>query len=118
MDSIESDEGVSSLTLDDITTVRRQLAESQSLIRESVERLRQSQEESEMITRRRDEVESRLAALESEYEELLGTLSILASFSPLTLWDLYIAEKTINEEETSNVDAAESMVELKVPSIY
>lgn len=64
---------MSSLTFDDVTTIRRQLAESQSLIRESVERLRQSQEESEIVTRRRDEVESRLAALEAEYEELLGT---------------------------------------------
>ena len=64
------------------------------MVRETVERLRQSQEENEMITRRRDEVESRLAALEAEYEELL--------------------EKTINDEETSNIDVAESMAELKV----
>lgn len=47
-----------------------------------------------MITRRRDEVESRLASLEAEYEELL--------------------ERTINDEETSNVDVVESMAELKV----
>lgn len=59
-----------------------------------MERLRQSQEENEMITRRRDEVESRLASLEAEYEELL--------------------ERTINDEETSNVDVVESMAELKV----
>ena len=64
------------------------------MVRETVERLRQSQEENEMITRRRDEVESRLAQLEAEYEELL--------------------EKTINDEETSNIDVAESMAELKV----
>jgi hypothetical protein len=42
------------------------------MIRETVDRLRQSQEENEMITRRRDELETRVAALETEYEELLG----------------------------------------------
>ncbi|KLO10673.1 kinesin-domain-containing protein [Schizopora paradoxa] len=93
LDTIDSDAGLSSLTFEDVTTIRRQLAESQSLIRESVERLRQSQEESEIVTRRRDEVESRLAALEVEYEELL--------------------EKTIHDEENNNSDVAESMAELK-----
>jgi kinesin family member 5 len=63
-------------------------------VRETVDRLRQSQEENEMVTRRRDELEGRLAALETEYEELL--------------------EKTIHDEETSNVDIAESMTDLKV----
>ncbi|KAI5122951.1 hypothetical protein M0805_006832 [Coniferiporia weirii] len=93
LDAVDADSVASSLTADDITLIRRQLSEGQSLVRETVERLRQSQEENEMITRRRDEVESRLAALEAEYEELL--------------------ERTINDEETSNVDVAESMAELK-----
>jgi kinesin family member 5 len=52
--------------------IRRQLSEGQSMVRETVDRLRQSQEENEMVTRRRDELEARVAALESEYEELLG----------------------------------------------
>jgi kinesin family member 5 len=60
------------LTQEDLTTIRRQLSEGQSLVRDTVDRLRQSQEENEMITRRRDELESRVAALEAEYEELLG----------------------------------------------
>ena len=78
--------------------MRRQLAEGQSLVRETVDRLRQSQEENEMVMRRRDELEGRLAALETEYEELL--------------------EKTIHDEETSNVDIAESMTDLKVRHAY
>lgn len=86
------------LTVEDLTAVRRQLAEGQSLVRETVDRLRQSQEENEMVTRRRDELEGRLAALETEYEELL--------------------EKTIHDEETSNVDVAESMTDLKVCSTF
>ncbi|KAL5490500.1 hypothetical protein ACEPAI_5333 [Sanghuangporus weigelae] len=93
LDSVDSENIASSLTADDLTFIRRQLSEGQTLVRETVERLRQSQEENEMITRRRDEVESRLAALEAEYEELL--------------------EKTINDEETSNIDVVESMAELK-----
>ena len=63
-------------------------------MRETVDRLRQSQEENEMVMRRRDELEARIAALETEYEELL--------------------EKTIHDEETSNVDITESMSDLKV----
>ncbi|KDQ60802.1 hypothetical protein JAAARDRAFT_31783 [Jaapia argillacea MUCL 33604] len=93
LEAIDSESGLSSITVEDLTTVRRQLAEGQSLIRDTVDRLRQSQEENLIVTRRRDELEGRIAALETEYEELL--------------------EKTINEEETSNVDLAESMAELK-----
>lgn len=94
LDNIDSSAAVSTLTVEDLTAVRRQLSEGQSLVRETVDRLRQSQEENEMITRRRDELEGRIVALEAEYEELL--------------------EKTIKDEETSNVDLAESMTDLKV----
>ncbi|KAG7452472.1 kinesin heavy chain [Guyanagaster necrorhizus] len=90
---LDAADSVSSLTTDDLTAIRRQLADGQSLVRETVDRLRQSQEENEMMIRRRDELESRVASLETEYEELL--------------------EKTIHDEETSNVDVAESMVDLK-----
>lgn len=94
LDTIDSPGAISTLTVEDLTAVRRQLSEGQSLVRETVDRLRQSQEENEMITRRRDELEGRIVALEAEYEELL--------------------EKTINDEETSDVDLAESMTDLKV----
>ncbi|KZT67729.1 kinesin-domain-containing protein [Daedalea quercina L-15889] len=93
LDAIDSDTGLSALSYDDIVTVRRQLADGQSLIRETIDRLRQSQEENEMNSRRRDELEARISALETEYEELL--------------------EKTIHDEEVSNVDVVESMAELK-----
>lgn len=73
LDAIESDPEASSLTAEDATQIRRQLAEGQSLVRETVDRLRQKQDESDLITRRKDELESRLGALETEYEELLGT---------------------------------------------
>ncbi|RDB21391.1 Kinesin heavy chain [Hypsizygus marmoreus] len=91
LDSIDSPD---SLSTEDLTAIRRQLSEGQSMVRETVDRLRQSQEENEMVTRRRDELEARVAALETEYEELL--------------------EKTIHDEETSDVDLAESMADLKV----
>ena len=48
------------------------MGDTQTLIRETVDRLRQVQEENEMHQRRRDELESRISALEAEYEELLG----------------------------------------------
>lgn len=70
LDTIDTDGSV--LTSDDLTAIRRQLTEGQSLVRDTIDRLRQSQEENELITRRRDELESRVATLETEYEELLG----------------------------------------------
>lgn len=73
LDAIESDPEAPSLTTEDVTQLRRQLAEGQSLVRETVDRLRQKQEESDLLTRRKDELESRLSTLETEYEELLGT---------------------------------------------
>ena len=72
LDAIENESQVTTLTLDDVTQVRRQLAEGQSQIRETLDRLRQSQEENELLMHRRDETEGRLNALEAEYEELLG----------------------------------------------
>jgi kinesin family protein 5 len=69
---LDSTDVLSSLTMGDVTLLRRQLMEGQIMIRETVDRLRQSQEENEMIMRRRDELESRVATLEIEYEELLG----------------------------------------------
>lgn len=71
---LDNADGTESLTAEDLTSIRRQLSEGQSLMRETLDRLRQSQEESEMVIRRRDELELRVAALEAEYEELLGRL--------------------------------------------
>ena len=79
LDTIDDADSISSLSLDDVVSVRRQLAEGQSLLRETIDRLRQSQEENEMHTRRRDELESRISALEAEYEELLGTHNLLCN---------------------------------------
>lgn len=59
------------LSHDDISTLREQLLESQTLVREQNERVRQAMEENERLTSRRDEMETRLATLETEYEELL-----------------------------------------------
>ena len=56
------------------------MADTQTLIRETVDRLRQVQEENEMHQRRRDELEARISSLETEYEELLGASD--ATLSP------------------------------------
>lgn len=63
--------GSNGLSADDISTLREQLLESQTLVREQHERVRQAQEENELLVARRDEMETRLAQLEAEYEELL-----------------------------------------------
>ena len=79
----------------------------------------QVQDENEMHQRRRDELESRISGLEAEYEELLGLCS--DSSTVVAISDrgnhLTLTEKTIHDEEVSNVDIAESMSELKVSLI-
>lgn len=72
LESIDSDSAAAALTAEDVTLLRRQLAETHSSIRDTLERLRQSQEEKELVVRRKEEVEERFATLETEYEELLG----------------------------------------------
>lgn len=71
LDSIDQD-SAEPLSPEDLVAIRRQLSEGQTLLRETVDRLRQTQEENEMVIRRRDELEARVAALETDYEELLG----------------------------------------------
>lgn len=109
LDTLDADMGP--LSFEEVTFIRRQLAEGQILVRESVDRLRQSQEENEMIMRRREEVEQRLGALEAEYEELLGAS---AYKNYLFLSHCLFKEKTIHDEETTDVDIAQSMSDLKV----
>lgn len=68
-----------------------------------------------MHQRRRDELESRISGLETEYEELLGSLSFQPPVYVYADYDLFAStEKTIHDEEVSNVDIVESMSELKV----
>ncbi|KAF8609864.1 kinesin heavy chain [Ceratobasidium sp. AG-I] len=93
LDAVDSDEAVASLSLEDIQYVRRQLVDGQNVAQDAMDRLRQVQEEIEMVSRRRDELEQRLTTVEADYEDLF--------------------EKTIHAEETSNTNSGESMAELK-----
>ncbi|KAL9715167.1 hypothetical protein Ac2012v2_001828 [Leucoagaricus gongylophorus] len=85
-----NNEAAETLSSDDLIAIRRQLAENQTVLRETFDRLRQSQEETEMAVRRRDELNARVTQLETDYEELL--------------------EKTIHDEEFED---AESMQDFK-----
>ncbi|KAL7411531.1 kinesin heavy chain [Mrakia frigida] len=93
LNAVDPDDPTTSLSNEDVTLLHRQLSEGQALLRDSHDRLRLAQEDAEMVNRRREEVEQRLGTLEAEYEELL--------------------ERTIREEEASNVDIAETMADLK-----
>lgn len=74
LDSIESAEP---LTSEDLTNIRRQLSEGQSMLKDTVDRLRHVQEMNELLSRRKDELETRVTSLESEYEELLGEFRVV-----------------------------------------
>ncbi|GAA6062684.1 hypothetical protein JCM10212_002507 [Sporobolomyces blumeae] len=64
------------LSAEDVAQLRRHLEDSSVLVREQQDKAKQVQEENELLLRRRDELEQRLATLEQEYEELLDkTLS-------------------------------------------
>lgn len=72
LDAIDSAEGMSSLTYEDVQYVRRQLIDGQNATHDAIDRLRQVQEENDMISRRRDELEQRLVTAEADYEDLFG----------------------------------------------
>lgn len=85
--------GPGALSADDLSTLREQLLESQSLVREQTERVRQAHEENELLHQRRQELESRFATLEAEYEELL--------------------DKSIKAEEANHVNVDITIQDLK-----
>ena len=59
------------LSVDDYSILRKQLAESQVMAREQSAKARQAQAEQDILARRKEELESRVASLEQECEELL-----------------------------------------------
>ena len=98
LNAVDPDDPSTALTHEDVTLLHRQMSESQALLRDSHDRLRQAQEALEETNRRKEEVETRFGEVEANYEELL--------------------ERTIREEEASNVDIEESMADLKVRVHY
>lgn len=64
------------LSPEDLAHLRRQLEDSSVLVREQQDKSKQVGEENELLLRRRDELEQRLATLEQEYEELLGAFKL------------------------------------------
>lgn len=88
LENVDSDADVAAITAQDLIAIRRQLADGQALVRETVDRLKLTQEENEMIMRRRDELEERIVGLEAEYEELLG--------APSTAFPLLTQERNLN----------------------
>ncbi|CAD6926785.1 unnamed protein product [Tilletia controversa] len=71
LEKLSLDGSTGTLSADDLSTVREQLLESQSLLREQQERYRQTQQENELLAQRHTEVNTRYVTLEADYEELL-----------------------------------------------
>jgi len=93
LEKVDGDSSTS-LTLEELATVRRELAESKELVSTHEQTINELHYENERLTRQRDEFEIRLSTLETEYEELL--------------------DKTIAEEEAnSNIDITETIAELR-----
>ena len=109
LDTIEDDSAIATLSHDDIVAVRRQLAEGQTLLRDTVDRLRQTQEENEMHLRRRDELEARISSLEAEYEELLG------SYTPRIKACLYVDAMSIHSQRRPFMTKKSAMWTLPSP---
>lgn len=97
------DEAVSAdraLSQEDLALLRRQLEESHILVREQQDKSKQVHEENEILTRRKDELEQRLAALETEYEELLGEWEPFAQSLDIADALLALTDKAIQDDET------------------
>ena len=60
------------LTMEELSTLRRELSESKTLVSQHEQTINELHYENENLTRKRDELEIRLTTLELEYEELLG----------------------------------------------
>lgn len=99
-DAVQSDKPLSS---DDIAMLRRQLEDSHVSLREQGDRSKQVGEENELLLRRRDELEGRLATLEQEYEELLGSSNFLSTPpSRRLLSHALLADKTLADDERAD----------------
>lgn len=62
----------SPLTMEELSTLRRELSDSKTLVTQHEQTINELHYENEHLTRKRDELEIRLTTLELEYEELLG----------------------------------------------
>ncbi|KAG9295474.1 hypothetical protein G9A89_013503 [Geosiphon pyriformis] len=86
--------GSPALTQEELVSLRRELADSTSLVSQHEQTISELHYENEHLTRKRDELEIRLTTLEIEYEELL--------------------DKTIADEEAnSKIDITETLQELR-----
>lgn len=63
------------LSTEDLVLLKRQLTDSQILANESNERAKKAQEEIDLLSRRKEELENRLGLLEQDYEDLLERAS-------------------------------------------
>lgn len=90
-DAVNSNQSLSS---DDISTLRRQLEQSSLAVLEQTNRSQQLADESEIVVRRNDELQTRVTALEADYEDLL--------------------DKTIQEDERVNTDMSARVLDIKV----
>lgn len=73
LNAVDPDDPSTALSPEDVIILHRQLAEGQSLLRDLHEKVRISQEDAELSNRRKEDMDQRMAAMEMEYEELLGT---------------------------------------------
>ena len=81
------------LSGEELTALRRELEDGHALVREQHDRSRQLADENEILTKRKDDLETRLSGLEAEYEELL--------------------DKTIADDERVDSDLSSNVAEIK-----
>ncbi|CAG8567315.1 5047_t:CDS:10 [Diversispora eburnea] len=95
LESIDSAQENVTINIEELISVRHELAESKALVSTHEQTINELHQENEHLTRKRDELEYRLNSLELEYEELL--------------------DKTIAEEEANNnIDISETIAELRL----
>lgn len=107
------------LSTRDIALLRRQLDDNGTMAQEATLRTKALQEENDMLTKRKDEVELRLRRVETEYEELLGmglSAGMLTVGLELTAIEFirHFPDKIIQEDERADTTMSANVQDIKV----
>jgi kinesin family protein 5 len=77
MAALDNVDGRPTMTAEEVASLRQELSEKVAQIEKDALVIVNLHRENNLIIKKRDEIETRLTALELEYEELLGTYNVI-----------------------------------------
>ncbi|KZT59011.1 kinesin-domain-containing protein [Calocera cornea HHB12733] len=106
--AIDSDDGVHALTLDDISLVRRQLAEEHEALRDATDKLQELQEENALLSKRRQDLERRNAQIEADMEDVFAKYEAKEGHADSAYTEL---KSTLESQFTTKLESQQSEIE-------